>query len=275
MKKKGYAVVIAVFLLLAACSVQKNYPTLSFFFDGVPNPEIAKQAAIADSLKAAAAANLSVNQKKRAAPGFLFHQPYVEKKCSDCHNQGRMGTLNLPMPELCYQCHTNFGTYYLYEHGPAAGGFCSQCHHPHKSKKKKLLLQTGNELCFNCHDATQLFAGEFHDPDEKSNCLDCHNPHGSKNHSLLYTDVCTQCHENYKKKFEVVHGPVSGGYCTACHVPHRSGKWKLLNRTGRDLCLNCHNSAEVMANESHEGTEDAECTDCHSPHGGDDRFMFY
>ncbi|MEN8155447.1 MAG: cytochrome c3 family protein, partial [Bacteroidota bacterium] len=81
---------------------------------------------------------------------LFIHHPYREKECALCHNQNRMGSLKEPQPGLCYQCHENFGNKYHFEHGPAAGGHCTECHDPHKSKEEKLLVQTGTDLCLNC-----------------------------------------------------------------------------------------------------------------------------
>ncbi|MCD4729651.1 MAG: hypothetical protein K8R74_03550 [Bacteroidales bacterium] len=273
-KRKGSVVGIAVLLFFAACSVQNNYTTLSLFFDGVPNPEEIRQAALVDSLNAVTADSLDLNAQT-ATSEFLFHQPYLEKKCADCHDKGRMGSLNQqPMLELCNQCHNDFGTQYNFTHGPAAGGFCTECHNPHKSKEEKLLKRTGQYLCLHCHDADQVFESDFHDSGDETNCINCHNPHGSNNPSLLEKGTCYQCHESFIEKYKVVHGPVAGEHCSVCHVSHHTGTEKMLALTGRFLCFNCHDASQVLASENHDDIEDANCTDCHNPHGGDDRFMF-
>lgn len=271
-KRKGSVVWIAILLFFAACSVQNNYSTLSLFFDGVPNPEEARKAALVDSLNAIAADSLVLPQN--ATSEFLFHQPFLGKKCAECHNKGRMGSLNQPMPELCNQCHIDFSEQYSFDHGPAVGGFCTECHDPHKSKEEKLLKRSGLELCMQCHDATMVFESTFHDPGNEIDCIICHNPHGSDNYAMLEKGSCYQCHKSFTEKYEVLHGPVAGGHCNLCHVPHYTKTKSLLASTGRYLCFNCHDDGQVLANENHEDIEDADCTDCHNPHGGDDRFMF-
>jgi predicted CXXCH cytochrome family protein len=273
-KRKGIVIGIGMTVLMfaAACSVQDHFRTLSFFFDGVPSPEAVRQAALVDSLKAAAK-DTSAILAKTATPTSFVHQPYLEKKCDECHNTGSMGSQKQLMPGLCYQCHTDFGTQYTFEHGPSAGGYCTQCHHPHQSKEEKLLVRTGNGLCLQCHDTLLVVENPFHKISGETNCITCHNPHGSNNRFLMQPGACYQCHESFSEKYTVLHGPVAIGHCAECHLPHSAGSEKLLVRTGRELCLQCHDSRQVMTNKNHEGTEDASCTDCHNPHGGSDKFM--
>jgi predicted CXXCH cytochrome family protein len=270
--RKGTVIGITVLLLAVACSVQDHYRTFSFFFDGVPSPESIRQTTIADSLKAAAK-DTSAILAQTSTPTFFVHQPYLEKKCENCHNQGSMGRLNSLMPELCYQCHTSFAEQYVFEHGPSSGGYCTQCHQPHQSKEEKLLVRSGSALCLQCHDSMQVDELPFHKLSTETNCITCHNPHGSNNNSLMQPGTCYKCHENYNEKYTVVHGPVAVEHCASCHVPHRIGTEKLLARTGRNLCLHCHDAGFIMANENHKDIEDASCTDCHNPHGGSDKFM--
>lgn len=272
-KRIGSVVGIAILLFLAACSVQNNYSTLSLFFDGVPDPEEARQKAINDSLKAIAADSLALNIKSVTSE-FLFHQPYLEKKCSNCHDKGRMGSLSKPMPELCSQCHQNFDQQFSFNHGPVAGGFCTECHDPHKSKEEKLLKRTSQDLCFHCHDTEQVYENDFHNIKDETDCIDCHNPHSGDNNFMLETESCNMCHESLVDKYKVIHGPVASGNCYQCHVSHKTGTEKLLLLSGHLLCFNCHNAGQILTGETHEGIEDSDCTDCHNPHGGEDRFMF-
>ncbi len=270
--KKYVFLIFTVFII--ACSTQKHYKTLAFFFDGVPNPdEIEKQGFATDSIQQSSMDSTAILAEVKK-PTLTFHQPFRNKECAACHNQGQMGSLKEPQPNLCYQCHTNFSTLYSFEHGPAAGGFCTECHQPHKAKDKNLLRETGQELCLRCHRPDEVYKSDFHDRSDKADCTTCHNPHGSKNHSLLQPGTCTQCHDDFNEQYAVVHGPVAGGYCSACHTSHRSGKEKLLIKTGQQLCYYCHETKQILKNEEHADIEDADCTECHNPHGGDDRYMF-
>jgi predicted CXXCH cytochrome family protein len=270
-KNKWFTLWIVVLLFPVACSVQDHYRALTFFFDGVPNPEDSK---LSDSSKILN--NPADSAKLNAIAGnqdFDIHKPYLEKECDMCHNPGRMGSFKLSMPELCTQCHTDLALKVNYEHGPVASGYCTECHNPHKSKEKKLLVRAGKELCLYCHDSETLYNNSFHDSSDKTNCTSCHNPHGSNNHSLLKPGVCYTCHDDFSKKYAIVHGPVESGNCSACHVPHYTKTENLLARTNRDLCYYCHNKKQVLANIKHKGTEKVNCTNCHDPHGGNDRFM--
>ncbi|NOX85830.1 MAG: hypothetical protein GXO86_07695 [Chlorobi bacterium] len=116
---------------------------------------------------------------------YIFHPPYQEKECANCHNQGQMGKLLEPLPGLCYQCHESFGDQYQVLHGPVDAGFCTQCHNPHMSKNKFLLIRTGQNLCLNCHLSKDVFKNEAHSDIEDADCTECHNPHGGEDRFIL------------------------------------------------------------------------------------------
>lgn len=270
---KGYILVIVISLLFAACSVQNSYRTLSFFFDDVPNPDEENISGVDNSLDAAT--DSSQLAELVTSPVFIIHQPYLQKECSSCHNQARMGSLTNYQPELCYQCHTDFGDLFTFEHGPTSGGYCTECHNPHRAIEQKLLVQPKENLCISCHNATQVSESIFHTISEESDCIVCHNPHGGDNHSLLQKGACYQCHENYNENFFVVHGPVAAGMCSACHTTHREGSEALLKKPKKDLCLLCHDAERLSKNENHPQIEDNFCTDCHNPHASERKVVTY
>lgn len=272
LKISGYLPWFASVLIIAACSVQDHYRTLSIFFDGVPNPDRIDQTAI-DS--ATIIIDSTTIFAQNTIPKLNIHHPYLEKECAACHNQGRMGTLNESEPGLCFQCHSNLDIRYNSEHGPAAGGFCTECHNPHKSTEETLLLRKREELCFSCHEEKQVKESLFHNISDETACLACHSPHGSDNHSLLKQGVCYSCHDDFSDQYQALHGPVAMGRCSECHTPHTKGSDKLLVKKGRDLCFNCHNAGRLLKSDTHSYIEDADCMECHNPHGGEDRFLFY
>lgn len=263
---------VAGIITISACTVQNHYPALSFFFDGVPDTQVTnpddvgyKPIVNQDSINSA---------ENKSTPQLYVHQPYQEKDCASCHNKGQMGTLTESEPELCYQCHSSFEGKYKIEHGPAAAGYCTGCHNPHRSKEESLLIRTGDEQCLHCHESARLYKDSYHIESSDNLCVSCHDPHGSDNHLLLRLGACYQCHVDLSRQYRVVHGPVAAGQCSQCHAPHYEKTEKLLVQTGRDMCLYCHDKQRINNNETHSDLIEMDCIECHNPHGGDGRFMF-
>lgn len=158
------------------CSVERNYKMLSFFFDGVPDPE---------QLKAAReAAALGQGTDIRLSPTYSVHKPYAEDKCADCHG-GRL-RLSKTDSSLCMKCHTdNMGSEPI-THGPVAAGACLWCHAPHESAFKALMKSKPRDVCMQCHTAAMLVnerVPEHSDPAQ--DCLGCHFGHGSTERFML------------------------------------------------------------------------------------------
>ncbi len=268
-----YIFLLIVVFVIITCSTQKHYKTLSFFFDGVPEP-------LSDSLKVQNdtldidSLHILALLKQNSIPEIFYHVPFKEKECASCHDQATMGSFIQPQPGLCYQCHDDFNTNYKTLHGPVAAGFCTECHNPHQSKEKYLLLKNGEKLCFTCHDSEEVKENQFHNIAEETNCVNCHNPHGGENQFVLQKGACFKCHDDFKNQYKYLHGPVAGGFCMECHTPHIEGTGNLI-RKGQDLCLYCHDKELVFKNENHQDIDDASCTECHNPHGGENRFILY
>ncbi len=172
-------------LYFYGCSTTHNYKVLSFFFDGVPNPNKELANYLKDSLKLKDSGVVAQSTVNKAVPVMKIHPPYQENKCSSCHDQSQMGKLNQAMPEVCYQCHADFSSKFKVLHGPVGGGQCTQCHDPHMSMNDKLLLRTGQSLCLYCHDMKQVLASEVHKDINNTNCTECHNPHGGDDKYIL------------------------------------------------------------------------------------------
>src|SRR5512135_3848269 len=107
-------VYITVFFFLCSflygCVSQKSYKVLSFFFDGVPNPdEKPEQSKSGGSNEAAARAPKAK---------YREHGPYAAKLCNGCHQRGT-NVLILPVEKLCLNCHI-IQTGKKYIHGPVA-----------------------------------------------------------------------------------------------------------------------------------------------------------
>lgn len=151
------------------------------------------------------------------------HKPVKEDcgLCHDPHSSDHKMQLHKEPSNLCKSCHEKKNPEIFkaaadseFKHVPVNEGRCPECHRPHSSNYKPLLVNTMEKLCFQCH-----------------------------------VDLGDEVEES---KFR--HGPVKTGDCTACHTKiHGSSFVKLLGRsfpmnfydsynaTKYDLCFGCHN----------------------------------
>ena len=266
-----YTGVLIIAFVIANCSLQKHYKTLSFFFDGVPKPGT-DTLNIEDTIKPITTPDsvyLALN-----TPVTYVHEPYRVRQCEMCHSKNSIGSFTNNQPELCYQCHDNIGNNFSVLHGPVAAGLCTDCHNPHSSQNSKLLIQTSENLCFTCHDPEIVKQDNMHNISVETQCINCHNPHGGDNEFVLRRESCYKCHDDFKNKYKYLHGPVNSNACYLCHSHHIQGTASL-TRTGKDICLMCHDSESVFKNENHKSAENEKCTTCHNPHGGDTRNFLY
>jgi len=144
------------------CSVEKNYKVLSFFFDGVPDPNAPDRydgRAIAES------------------PTYSEHQPYSEEGCLECHVDPSDMSLSVGDASMCTKCHEDIADQHSYMHGAVLGGACLMCHNPHFSALQSLLRDDGPGMCVQCHDLEVDGPNMSHSDLERS-CIDCHSGHG-------------------------------------------------------------------------------------------------
>jgi predicted CXXCH cytochrome family protein len=255
---------VCISFFAVQCTPVKKYQVLSFFFDGVPDPNKKTEVLtpVHDTVIVAA-----------TKPEFYTHKPYEEEKCKSCHAEGYSNALLKPLPELCYTCHEDFNNKYPSVHGPVASGNCLTCHNQHMAKNEKLLIRAGRDLCLFCHNSKQILTSEIHKRIEDKNCTECHNPHGGNNRGMLKDGSCYTCHADFATKYSVLHGPVASGSCTGCHDSHCSKVPKLLLREKQQLCLFCHNSEQIFKNPAHKKLKKgSDCIECHNPHGGEERY---
>lgn len=166
---KAYAstaiVIILPFLLWSGCNLERDYETLSFFFDGVPDPSL-----------------LSSNELGQGGTMvWTYHAPFVERACQDCHPNPKYSNVGLTREDshVCLKCHENVVDQYEMMHGPVVGVGCLFCHSPHKSPFPSLLREPTPQLCVQCHTQEMMrkpLPQEHMDPNR--NCLDCHYGHG-------------------------------------------------------------------------------------------------
>jgi predicted CXXCH cytochrome family protein len=168
----------AVAALSAGCSTAKHHRVLSFFFDGVPEPEAAVSAT--PEVQAAVGRQL-------VRPGE--HGPFAAKLCDSCHDSQATNALVAPVEQLCVRCH-ELGEAKAYVHGPLASGGCTVCHDPHRSANRFLLVSASDGFCLSCHDRAALSVAPGPDgvdahAGEAANCTDCHEAHMSDRRHLL------------------------------------------------------------------------------------------
>ena len=160
--------------LVCGCApqTQSSYKVLSFFFDGVPNPDEKKEE----------------EHKYEERPGqvqastYKQHGPYAAGRCEGCHDRGS-NKLVLPKEEICFQCHT-LDIRKKYVHGPLASGGCTVCHRPHGSNYDFLLVAEPQEFCLYCHAKEDINRDPAHEGMDVQ-CTVCHDAHGSDQKYLL------------------------------------------------------------------------------------------
>jgi predicted CXXCH cytochrome family protein len=204
------------------------------------------------------------------------HPPATES-CETCHDvkikehteNGADGLMLVEkVPELCYACHDRLKSILdtIRNIHPAikSNKSCNNCHSPHSSTEKKLLVSEEKTLCLSCHNKDITLDGKktvniakllansktIHPPLENDGCVVCHQPHGSTNNYLLigafpvgnYASAirdnfafCWECHDSDLLEVAV----------TASKTNFRDGAKNLhyLHRTGKNgrTCIVCHN----------------------------------
>jgi predicted CXXCH cytochrome family protein len=178
---RAIAIWAALSILTLGCSVRKNYKTLSFFFDGVPDPN-------APVARAAGPSGPGVPTYSYEVVAKMYqHKPYAEGNCAACHTADKKHLVTVKA-ELCLKCHAPATTQYATMHAPVALGQCLWCHEPHESDSPKLLKTTSAQLCLQCHDQALLPSDIKPHLSDRANCLYCHVGHGGPKPSLLLAD---------------------------------------------------------------------------------------
>lgn len=167
-------VLLAALLIASGCgSPRARYKVLSFFFDGVPNPDAPANAGRA-SIRTAGGREVYV------------HKPYAEEKCDACHqNTADIFARAQVSPQACLKCHDTILKAYPYMHGPVASAYCLKCHEGHQSDYKHLLKVGGSKLCTQCHSMPDLSRKVPEHGDAQISCMTCHSGHGGQTHKLL------------------------------------------------------------------------------------------
>ncbi len=215
--------------------------------------------------------------------GILYdnvHTPVANKSCTQCHEAPTSAT---PFKtkrvgfELCRGCHSSMMSEAFNKnrlHWPLVDQTgCLNCHEPHASPQKKLLMGDMKSLCGKCHIGTretdirlaekekrenaaakgQVIKGALtHKPIEEGNCGDCHASHASDSVFLLKQpgtiDLCGSCHDWLKHTSHPMGEKVRDSrnknlslQCLSCHRSHGTGyRYLIPFPTVTDLCVQCH-----------------------------------
>ena len=157
--------------LIGCADPQKRYEVLSFFFDGVPDP------------------NAPQKQSTKVSPTgrrTFVHKPFADNLCNSCHlNTTDIFARAQVKGDVCLNCHANVPTQHAVMHGPVVNNACQMCHSPHSSAVPHLLKQPAPAVCTQCHEPETMTL--MHKPpfDPKQSCIDCHSGHGGSDHKLL------------------------------------------------------------------------------------------
>jgi len=167
----------AVAVIAGGCDPLTVHKVTSTIFDGVPSMPPAEQYC-KDYHIQATQSELAAKLKQQGAGQKSEHQPYVEKRCNDCHDKNTDSGFVVAADALCAHCHKDFpkGDFL---HGPAAVGGCLKCHVPHTSENPSLLVKPKGELCKSCHTEPRISQQLHNNVKTKGvECTDCHDPHG-------------------------------------------------------------------------------------------------
>ncbi len=166
-------------MVAIGCSPERKHKVLSFFFDGVPDPN----APVETGLTTTDAEGKTVPMR----PIISRHKPYAEGKCDSCHagSSGAMEPTAVGSSQ-CGNCHKDVGAQYKYVHGPVASGECLWCHDAHEARYEHLMKDDIATVCGQCHDLNLLNADvPAHAQPSAEDCTTCHGGHGGPDVAML------------------------------------------------------------------------------------------
>jgi predicted CXXCH cytochrome family protein len=216
--------------------------------------------------------------------GIFFdtvHSPVAKKLCNQCHEAPTSPNpfqIKRAGSDMCRGCHNNMMTEALNKnrvHWPLVDKVgCLNCHEPHASSHKSLVMGESRTLCGKCHSDTmgiqeklaerekkeaaalpkgQVIKGALtHNPVSEGNCDACHSPHASDNVLLLkqrsMVELCGTCHDWLKHTSHPMGEKVTDSRnknvkvdCLSCHRSHGTGyRYLIPFPTMSDLCVQCH-----------------------------------
>jgi len=206
----------------------------------------------------------------------VVHSPASES-CANCHqvdmkehteNKARGLNLVQEVPDLCFKCHDDLkkeveSTKNVHQ-ALNIENRCTNCHSPHSSDEKKLLVTEQQKLCLSCHNKDVTSDGKkainmkrllteskvIHPPVKSGKCTTCHQPHASSENYLLISAfpsgqyakpsyenfaICWECHDSDLLEVEKTTSATNfRDGDRNLHFVHMNGE------KGRS-CIMCHN----------------------------------
>lgn len=179
----GVVMAVVAGTTVGCSSPQERYRVLSFFFDGVPDPDAPKPGKALDEEEEAA------NAKVVTASVLTIHKPYKERQCDVCHRAANGDIQEFEKAyDGCLKCHEKVPTGRKLMHGPVAREACRFCHEAHESNQPALLRDTPRKVCMQCHDSALLSNFPPQHVDGETSCLSCHYGHGGDARNYLKPD---------------------------------------------------------------------------------------
>jgi predicted CXXCH cytochrome family protein len=252
----------AVVILTFGCDETKHYSTLSFFFDGVPDPN-APPPDLA-TLEITREDGTVIERDKPIV--WHYHTPYENRNCFDCHDRDAGFDLSDAGSALCQQCHD---TYFElrpddWMHGPIQVEGCALCHEPHRSEYPGVLKAAQPDICFRCHDPNLFERSAFHAALEDRTCSRCHDPHSTGNRLLLIDSQSLFRRRRDMPPLDSPHAKWSRDTCAQCHMMDESN---VLREDVSTVCISCHESVlDTSAGPLHEAITQRQCLTCHVGH---------
>jgi predicted CXXCH cytochrome family protein len=213
------------------------------------------------------------------------HKPAGEG-CDACHRVSAAGHpeketralfLADSLPALCFRCHDEVkkevDTTRLVHRAVKEGKQCSNCHSPHSSDEKKLLVAGKSDLCLGCHDRETVRADGTRTLNMKQllgsakvkhsalngGCSSCHKSHASTENYLLISSFPRERYVKARKE--------NYNLCWECHDGDLFDAEKTTTATNfRNGDLNLHHLHLT-------GPRGRSCVICHDVHASNNKFV--